>query len=323
MDDLRLTPYESDHGPAVVSLWNRAIGNSYPLQERLLRQNVDENPNFRPGDAILAWRGNALVGFALLQRYRGDEPDCQGWKNTGWLAAVVVDPALQRRGIGTRMVAALLDQAEGIAREAVQPGGGIFWFIPGVPEDLPAARPFCESLGFQFGRTVYDIRADLSAFVLPERSTGLLTDHGLAARPCTVDETDRLLNFILTEFGGNWWYNAKTFFDAGGTPADWLLLLRDDAIVGMARLHHPGQAVIGAPRYWLHGPDAGGLGPIGIAASLRGLGLGLALLHSTLAHLRERGVTDAVADWTDLLNFYAKAGFTPWKGYAESARAGR
>lgn len=315
MDDLRLTPYESDYGPAVVSLWNRAIGDSYPLQERLLRQNVDENPNFRSTDAVLAWDGETLAGFALLQRYRGDEPYCQGWRDSPWLAAVIVDPDRQRRGVGTRMVTAVLDQAEGISRDAVKPGGGIFWFFPGAPEDLPAARPFCESLGFQFGQSVSDVRADLSGFELPERSARLIADQGMTVRLCTEAEVDGLLDFILTEFGPNWWYNAKTFFDAGGAASDWLLLLRDGDIVGMSRLHHPDQAVIGAPRYWLHAPNAGGLGPIGVAASLRGLGLGLALLHSTLDRLRQRGVTDAIADWTTLIGFYAKAGFTPWKRY--------
>ncbi|MGI8643113.1 MAG: GNAT family N-acetyltransferase [Thermomicrobiales bacterium] len=78
------------------------MGDAYPLQERLLRQNMDDNPNFQPGDALLAWDGDALVGFTLLQRYRGEEPCCKGWLDYGWVAAVAVAPEHQRRHIGTR-----------------------------------------------------------------------------------------------------------------------------------------------------------------------------------------------------------------------------
>lgn len=318
METIAFSRSNPTHGPAIVALWNRTLGDAYPLLERLLQQNLDENPNFRPEDAVLAWDGDDLVGFALLQRYRGDEPHCQGWRTQAWLAAVVVAPGHQRQGIGTRMVSLLQEGARlnGVTR--IQPAGGIFWFFPGVPNDLPAARPFFESLGFRFGPTVYDLRADLTWFQMPEQSARLIAGHGMTIRRCTATDIDDLLAFILAEFGGNWWYNASAFFDAGGAPDDWLLMLNDAAIVGMARLHHPDQAVIGAARYWLHTPNAGGLGPIGVAASLRGQGLGLTLLHETIVHLQSLGVTDAIADWTDLVDFYAKVGFRPWKQYATS-----
>ena len=319
MHDVVYSSYVPTCVPAVVALWNRTMGGAYPLQERLLRQNLDENPNFRPSDSVLAWHGDELVAFALLQRYRGVEPHCQGWNETAWLAAVVVDPGFQRGGIGTKMVIALREAANRDGVVHVRLAGGIFWFFPGVPADLPAARPFFASLDFTFGPEVFDVRADLTSFERPEQSRQLIARHGMTVRACATPEINGLLDFILAEFGANWWYNAKVFFNAGGAAEDWLLLWRGDTIVGMARLHHPAQAVIGAPRYWLHGPKAGGLGPIGVAASLRGHGLGLAFLHETLTHLQELGVGVGVADWTDLVDFYAKAGFRPWKRYASGS----
>lgn len=315
MNNIAFSRFKPTHAPAIVALWNRTLGDAYPLQERLLRQNLDENPNFRPGDAVLAWDGDDLVGFALLQRYRGGEAHCLGWRDHAWLAAVVVAPGHQRQGTGTRMVSLLQEEAWSDGVTEIQPAGSIFWFFPGIPDELPAARPFFESLGLQFGPTVYDVRANLTGFQMPEQSARVIAGHGMSVRPCTANETGTLLTFILAEFGGNWWYNTKVFFEAGGASDDWLLLVQNDAIVGMARLHHPGQAVIGAARFWLHAPSAGGLGPIGVATTLRGQGLGLAFLHATLAQLQRLGVTDAVADWTDLVDFYAKAGFSLWKRY--------
>ncbi|MDP9357745.1 MAG: GNAT family N-acetyltransferase [Chloroflexota bacterium] len=318
--DLAFSPYDGAQASAVVDLWNRTFGEHYPLREELLRQNLDRNPNFRPTDAVMVRDGGELLGFGMLGRYRGDAPLCRTWLGRAWLAAAVVHPAAQRQGIGTRIYAWLTAHAGGISPGAVEPGGGTHRFFPGAPTDLPAARPFLESLGFRFGGTMHDVRADLASFRLPAESERLVAVHGLAVRPCGEHEVGRLSDFLASEFGAGWWYSADRFFRAGGAAADWLLLARDAEVVGMARLHHPGQAVIGAPRYWRHGPEAGGLGPIGVPRSLRGLGLGMALLHHTLAALQDRGVIDAVADWTDLPAFYAKAGFASWKRYAVAAR---
>ncbi len=318
--DRAFSPYDGADAPAVVDLWNRTLGEHYPLREELLRQNLDRNPNFRPTDAVTVRGGGRLLGFGVLGRYRGDDPLCRGWLNRAWLAAVVVEPAVQRQGIGAYIYGRLVAHADGISPSTVVPGGGTHRFFPGAPSDLPAAQPFLESLGFRFGGKVHDVRADLASFRLPAKSQRLVGARALEVRPCSEHEVGNLLNFLACEFGCGWWYHADRFFRAGGAAADWLLLARGGEVLGMARLHHPGQAIIGAPRFWRHGPGAGGLGPIGIAKSWRGLGLGLALLHHTLAGLRDRGVTDAVADWTDLPAFYAKAGFASWKQYAVAVR---
>ena len=42
--ELRFRPYELAAAPEVVTLWNRAAGEGYPLRERVLRQIVDLNP---------------------------------------------------------------------------------------------------------------------------------------------------------------------------------------------------------------------------------------------------------------------------------------
>jgi len=63
------------------------------------------------------------------------------------------------------------------------------------------------------------------------------------------------------------------------------------------------------------------LGPIGVSASVRGKGLGLALLRLCLEELAKRGVEATVIDWTDLGAFYAKMGFIPWKAYRYCKKA--
>ncbi|HEY7035133.1 MAG TPA: GNAT family N-acetyltransferase [Thermomicrobiales bacterium] len=317
---VRFRPYDLGAAPEVVALWNRAAGEAYPLRERVLRQIVDLNPSFDAADAVLAHEGTRLVGFGLLQHYRGNAAPCLPLRDRAWLTAVVVEPEWQRRGIGTRMFEWLLSRStSGLPPSAsLVAGGGIHYFFPGAPADLPAARPFLESLGFRFSGWVYDVRADIAAVRPASDDEALLAARGLGISACRPAEWERLLAFIDAEFNADWWHDADWFRRAGGSPADWLLLRRGDGIAGLARLHSPNQPIIGPPNYWapLRGAGAGGLGPIGIAADLRGQGIGSAFLRGVLAALRRRGVTDAVADWTELLDYYGRAGFRVWKRYA-------
>jgi predicted N-acetyltransferase YhbS len=60
----------------------------------------------------------------------------------------------------------------------------------------------------------------------------------------------------------------------------------------------------------------GQLGPIGVSKDVRGKGYGGCLLDASLLHLHMRGIRGCVIDWTDLVNFYGKFGFKPYREYA-------
>jgi GNAT superfamily N-acetyltransferase len=315
---LSLRPLATSELAGTVALWNVTAGEAFPLREAVLRQAIELNPNHQPDDAVAAWQGDRLVGFGLLGRYRGDAIQAAGLRDRTALTIVAVHPDVQRQGIGTLLVDRLVERA-GLTRATVHPGGGPFFLLPGPPRELPAARPFLESLGYSFGRTVHDLRADLTA---PESNPlpdweARLTERDCDARPCRSEDVPALLAFLAADFPGMWWHDADRYFAAGGDPADWLLLRQGVPVIGMVRLHHPASHPIGPASYWapLGGPRAGGLGPIGVANARRGSGLGKLLLAATLAHLRRLGVDDAVADWTDLLGYYQPFGFRIWKSY--------
>jgi GNAT superfamily N-acetyltransferase len=317
-EPIRLRPYDAFQTRLAVDLWNQAAGDHFPLREALLRQQVELNLHRRPEDGVAAWRGDTMLGFALLGCYRGDAAPAASLRGRATVTAIAVDPAEQRQGLGTRLVEWLLDRAD-VPREHVRAGGGVYFLLPGPPRELPATRPFLESLGFAFGREVHDLRADLTvpeAHRIPDAAAQLRRRH-LEVGPCRAEETPRLLAFLADEFPGMWWHDADRFFAAGGDPADWLLLRDGPRIIGMARVHYPTARPIGAASFWesLRGPRAGGLGPIGVSAGRRGEGLGNLLLAATLDRLRAKGVDDAVADWTDLLGYYGPFGFKIWKSY--------
>jgi GNAT superfamily N-acetyltransferase len=59
---------------------------------------------------------------------------------------------------------------------------------------------------------------------------------------------------------------------------------------------------------------------MGLSPALRGRGLGLALLDRAMVHLASRGADEMVIDWTILLDFYGRLGFTPCRRYRHGER---
>lgn len=316
-----------DVGP-VLRLWDASIGQRYPLRPEVLELTLAADPTTVVRAAVAELDG-AVVGFAFAGTSSGGHGVLDPLHGRVWLQAVLVAPDRRRRGIGTalartvvnvgRDVAVGRDIAVGrdFALDLVDAGGGLHYLWPGVPDDLPAAGPFLEALGFAFDTHVsYDLRADVTGLRIDDGTRRVLTAAGLTVRPAQAADRDALLAFILREFGAAWWHDTGYFLEAGGDPADELLLIdRGGAIRGFARLHTPASRPPGWPMFWHPGPRAGGLGPIGLAADARGRGLGRAFLVSALDRLRTHGATDVVIDDTTLLGYYGPHGFVPWITY--------
>ncbi|MEZ4581604.1 MAG: hypothetical protein R3A10_08195 [Caldilineaceae bacterium] len=58
-----------------------------------------------------------------------------------------------------------------------------------------------------------------------------------------------------------------------------------------------------------------------MTASKRGQGLETAVLDAGLRRLHNNGVNGCVIDWTDLVDFYGKFGFAPYRAYQQLVKA--
>lgn len=63
------------------------------------------------------------------------------------------------------------------------------------------------------------------------------------------------------------------------------------------------------------GKSVGAIGCVGVAANMQGQGIGIALVARATELLIERGVEICSIDWVVLTDFYAKLGYTVWRGY--------
>jgi len=317
MASLTWKPYRRSQAPQVVRLWNRAMGPAFPMSTRLFRQNTENPPSHRPDDSTVVSAGDQVVGYIRTTRFREQDPLLESMANVGWIDAVMVDPDWQRRGLGRDLMTWAMYKLRSEGAGKVYLGGGFRHFLPGVPQDSPELAGYFARWGFDAVRTVWDLRGNLRGFGAPPAATQALAAARAAVAPCHSQDVPALLAFLQAEFPGRWRFDTMRYLDLGGAPEDLVLLKQDGLVTGFAHIWHRRSVFMGPPTFWhsLLGRNYGGLGPIGVAERTRGQGLGLALLQLSLQQLAGMGVADAVIDWTDLLDFYAKVGFLPWKAY--------
>jgi predicted N-acetyltransferase YhbS len=316
---MEIVPFEPQMTEQVIELWNRCIGNHYPLTERLFRQNILGDPFLQREGNLVALEGTRVIGWVLARYLAEVPPELASYKGRASIGALCVDPEFRGRGVAN----ALYEAAEAFLRNQGAKQISVvhypYHLTPGVPNEAVDLKTFLERKGFSGWRETYDLRRQLVDYEIPPEVEKRLREQNpkVVIRPARDREQQAIVEFVGREFPGGWHYDTKRFFEKGGDPSDIVIVVENDEIIGFCHTFAPESIELRGSTHWfllLQG-RWGGLGPIGIAAAHRGRGLGLALLCYSVWHNKQRGVTDMVIDWTDLVDFYGRIGFKIWKRY--------
>ena len=311
---------DPEHVRRAVALWNEATGNELPITERFLKYNCTADAGVTRGGWIALVEGRP-AGFLLCSAYPG-APLAMRSDVAGWIEAVAVAPAFQRRGIGKKLLARGIAWVSAFANRDVagriRAGGGLRPFVPGPMADS-GAEAFFLDCGFRYDEEPYswDVARTLSDYRPP-----MLSNVPAAARPGQPGQESDLVRFLAREFPGRWHWQAERFLEEGGRISDYMLLWTEEGVQGSCRLTFEDSASpidrfypYGLPRPWAQ------LGSIGVSAHLRGQGMGIYLLDAGLRRLHNSGINGCVIDWTTLLGFYAKCGFHTYRKWAQLGRS--
>lgn len=317
---LDLLPYRPEMAPDLLAVWHSGTRDRHPIMPALWEANTQGDPSFLVEDLLVATRDGAIAGFALTKRFREEAVTCERYMAVGYLALLAVAPEFQHQGIGAELLAAAEARLRAEGSEKVVLGGSFHHFLPGVPGDWTEALAFFTHHGYALAKDAYDVRRDLTTGdALPNVSGILAMRPHAAVRPYREGEADPLLKFLLSNFPGRWPRDVGHFLDRGGDIGQIMGLFVDGVPRGFAHLHPPGSP--GALRWTGFDPEVAALGPIGVGKVVQGHGLGLALLVHGLALLASWGAHSTVIDWTDLLGFYGKCGFVPFRHYTLGEKA--
>ncbi len=318
---VQIRPYNPNlDTAALLPLWQAALGDAWPMRADLLRRQLTEHRFYRGDDHLVAVADGRIVGFVGTQVDRWEGLPDQ--KRGGGISVVVVHPDWQRRGIGTRLHEAALAQlrCEGV-QELRLGGGGAYRFWPGIPTDIPEAYEFFAACGWPLDpeQRSCDLVRDLADYHTPSAMHARLAQENVSVRPARQDEVDDVLAFEFEHFPG--WAAGFVYMAELGDFQNMLVALdAEKGIVGTLMLHTPSSRWLTANITWktLLDNALGGISAVGVAARERGRGIGMVAVGSEV--LRERGVGNCHIDWTRIVDFYGKLGYTVWREYWMSTR---
>lgn len=314
---LEIRPLTEDEALTVPDVWNLAWSqpNPYPLelslwQERLASKHHD------PSLLLGAVLDDEVVGYA-----HGKRP-VSAWQptNLAWVSSFAVRRRLQGRGIGTALVGELLRALSHGSPAEIHFGSDADHLLPGPPlEAPPPTWRLLRRVGASFSVCEQDLHLDLRLELPP------------APLPpgwrVTEGDAEAALAFVQSTFPGRWAEELSAYLSGGATVFTVERLTSADAKTsarakGFCVAFQGGEVVTSPGLHWADalrrefpGGRAAGMGPLGTAPEVRGLGLGLALVRSAAQTLKERGVTDVIINWTTLGPFYGRLGARVWRTY--------
>jgi GNAT superfamily N-acetyltransferase len=293
---------------SVDALLSICMPNEGICKQKFVRQ-VLLDANFRCEGAIVARDGDRVVGFMLSLARQVPLENAPSDAERGYVTLFGVLPEYQRQGVASQM----LQRAESFLKShnrklvmvsSYAPG----YFIPGVDVNAyPAALSFLKKHGYSEVYRPLAMETSLWSLQVPEfvrEKRRVLEGDGLTIEPYRFELTLPLLEFTAKEFPGDWVRvvrEAMSRITLGDSPTRLIVAHRNSEVVGFS--HH----------------DAERFGPIGVAASQRGKGLGHVLMFETLEAQKRAGFRAAWFLWSDdktAQRIYNVAGFKEVRRFA-------
>ncbi len=301
---LKLLPEHPHIAETLAGLWNAALGAEWAITPRAVTYNLLPAAGCRLNGRLALVDGQP-AGFVLAE-VSGDSPE----NALGWVPALAVDPRFQRRGLGARLLGWAESWLKEMGCRMAWLGGGARPFAPGVPEPGGNAA-FFAACGYQGEELTWDMARSLRGYAGAALSRRPPAD----VRPARAEDLPRLFDLLHSDFP-YWESDYRQFIADGGRPEDIIVLYTPEGLRAFCWItledstrpldrFFPNRL----PRPW------GQLGSIGSAPEVRGQGYAGVMIDCALRHLQSKGVDGCVIDWTGLLDFYAKFGFTVFHAY--------
>ncbi|WFR55103.1 GNAT family N-acetyltransferase [Anaerocolumna sp. AGMB13025] len=297
MDQLK----ESDFGE-LAGLWKECFHENFWVSGKKLLESTFENESFFTEAAfgLRSKKDNQLIGAVIAKKSRETSelyPDC------AWLSALLIKPEYQGKGHGTRLYRAMYRVLKNHTVRKLFVGQDIKNLFSGIPDPVKNADFFTKQGFILNSDEHYDLVADILNNEKLDHFDTIDFLENFMAEPVKERETPELLRFLLNEFPGRWYVTVKEYLEQAKNLENLVILKNTkDEIQGFCMVA-------------VKEDGFGGLGPIGIAKSIRGHKNGDFLLHQSLLHLRRLGASFVCIDWTILKDFYGKFNFKPVRIY--------
>jgi uncharacterized lipoprotein YddW (UPF0748 family)/ribosomal protein S18 acetylase RimI-like enzyme len=302
-DDM-MEPLSSDSLPEILELYKECLPKEFLVSEERLAECTFADPQLCP-EATLCIRKKStreLLG-AIVCKVSGEAPS--ELSNCAWITALFIKPEYQRRGYGRRLYRAAEKALIKKLIGKIYVGQEYHNLFSGIPAPDDQKLAFFRGLGFMINsENHYDLTCDITCNDKIDRFDVTPFEERFMVEALKPGDKQKLYRFLDDEFPGRWKDSMEEHLENSGDPEEIIILKdrRDQEIRGFCKIH-------------VNEDGSGGLGPIGIAKTIRGDHIGDFLLQQSLLHLRKRGGKNIGIDWTILKDYYGKFDFKPVRIY--------
>lgn len=311
----KIRPYKPQHDALqVYALWQHTLSHLWPLPYDIFHAVTVGNPAYQEGDHFVAMAGSEIVGWIATQVRQGmPSPE-------GHLMLLLVAPAYQRQGVGSMLHAHALTSLKQRGTAQIQLGGGFYYLWQGVPINLPGAWPFFEAHGWKEVERSFDLVREMAGYITPSSIYERLRPTITIAQ-ATATDVDAILAFEEQHFP-QWLQHYQRVLHHHGYADVVVAKESHQGIVGTSFVKDLHAAWWQYEIRWLSllGENTGGVGPLGVAPTMREQGIGLALAARVTELVHERGFKRSYIDWTWLVDWYGRLGYQVWQEYIMSWR---
>ena len=216
------------------------------------------------GDGFVLGTGDGSGAVAAVERY-----------GIGFIRLLAVAPSARRRGLGTELLRAAVEQLG--TDEVIVGGEAPFYLWPGVDTQWTEALAFFEARGY--ARVGVELNMTCDASFTAEPPPGVVVSR--------VDNAEEVLGFV----GANW--------------PNWVDEARRAIELGTCFAATDVAEVVGFIGHSVN--RVGWLGPMGTVPRRQGGGVGTALVAAVCADARAAGRSEVEVAWVGPVGFYAKA----------------
>lgn len=291
----------------LYKLWNTEYKNIFPISKELFERNLR---NAYLNASFVALDNEKLVGF-IIGKIWLDEFKIEGYDRQGWISLIYVCPKYRKRGIGSNLLKHVEDEFELLNKSIIHIGRDYNNYFPGLPENLKDNLQWFINRGYENDRCTFDL-------ICKNKGKITLVNSNYTFRLASIDDKDKVIDFLNRNWPGRWTKENLDYWNNGGTGKECAICLDKGKVCAFAKLGYPStpELQISNSLTWRDWFKAlGGIGPLGVDKEYRGRHLGHDIVAFSFNVLIEEEVTDIIIDWTSLIDFYSKFGFSKWKSY--------
>lgn len=314
---MKYLPLSADRLGDLCHLWNKEIGDQFPMREALFYQNSFDDQNVLPSGSLMVIdeQSNQVIGIIVSKLWQEKIEGVVYGDKVGWIQVLLVKSEYRNQEIGST----LLSKAEVALKEngtqKIILGRDPHHYFPGIPVDYTKVNQWFKTKGYVNVADDHDL---VLQDQLNQHPLKLPQFKGVEFRLLHDDEGEKLISFLHRCFPGRWEYEAIYYVQRGGTGREFVVLEKEGQIIGFCRINDSKSSYIAQNVYWtpLFKEELGGIGPLGVDPKYRKKGYGLAIVQAGMYFLQQREIRNIVIDWTGLIELYQKLGFKVWKSYS-------